>query len=336
VRTFSALLLGLLLGVLIPKAPDLREFMAGPDRDFTELEMFVDDPSVVALGTAPGSSVVFNLRNLSASPIELTWSFNLDSSVQRTDTVRLQPFNSLRETVVMPNVSVPTWASIEVAHHTESLRWEILPVRPSTSTTTPTTTPPTTEPPTDSTTDSTTDSPADSSTGSNAAPTPSTTTPKPSTPTPTPSTTTTPSPGPVKPPSSTSPPVPTPARPSEPLERVETSVTVYFAPQSAKLLPATLEVLDALRTELVSASNLVVACDGFTQFGSSKGFDIRLSTRRAEAVCDFLATDLEGSFTATGHGKAKKPIDSSRHVHITVSYDLPITPRPLTIGFVLR
>lgn len=323
-RTFSALLLGLLLGVLIPKAPDLREFMAGPDRDFTELEMFVDDPSVVASGTAPGSSIVFNLRNLSASPIELTWSFTLDSSAQRTDTVRIRPFNSLRETVVMPNVSAPAWASIEVAHHTESLRWQVRPACLSipTTTTTTTTTPSTTEPSTDSTTDLTTGSPADSATGSTAAPTPSTTN--------------TPSSGPVKPPSSTSPPGPTPTRPSEPLERVETSATVFFAPQSAKLLPAALEVLDALRTELMSASNLVVACDGFTQFGSSKGFDMRLSTRRAEAVCDFLATDLDGLFTATGHGKAKKPIDSSRHVHITVSYDLPVTPRPLTSGFVLR
>jgi len=311
-RSISALVLGILLGLSIATAPTLRDRLAEPDSTSTPIELFVDDPARVAAGVQAGESVAVSVSNLSNRDLRFAWSLTIPTAPGRFGEFTLRPFESHREVLVMPSPAAKSWASFSLEGFPEKLRWEVI---PTSSVTTPA-----------------------------PAPTPEPVTPEIITPeiitpeAPTPTTVPTPSQPPTKPTPIT--PKPTPPAPTTPAPKPTDSITdpaplsldtvtatVYFAPQSAILTAEAQSIITELAAFLDSALDMEVACDGYTQFGSSHGADVRLSTRRAEAVCASLADLLDGTFTATGHGRAQSPVNASRQVRITVSYRSP-EPEP--------
>lgn len=105
------------------------------------------------------------------------------------------------------------------------------------------------------------------------------------------------------------------------------SFTVFFAPHSSKLDQTALAGAAAFVTPALAGRNVRVFCDGYTQYGSGHGADVRLSTRRAENVCAAIAAlGLEAEFTPVGHGQADFQGDAARFVAVRLAFEVRPTP----------
>jgi outer membrane protein OmpA-like peptidoglycan-associated protein len=105
------------------------------------------------------------------------------------------------------------------------------------------------------------------------------------------------------------------------------SFTVFFAPHSSKLDQTALADAAAFVAPAFAGRNVRVFCDGYTQYGSGHGADVRLSTRRAENICAAIAAlGLEAEFTPVGHGQADFQGDAARFVAVRLEFEVRPTP----------
>lgn len=105
------------------------------------------------------------------------------------------------------------------------------------------------------------------------------------------------------------------------------SFTIFFAPHSSKLDQTALVDASAFVAPAFAGRNVRVFCDGYTQYGSGHGADVRLSTRRAENVCAAIAAlGLEAEFTPVGHGQADFQGDAARFVAVRLEFEVRPTP----------
>jgi len=105
------------------------------------------------------------------------------------------------------------------------------------------------------------------------------------------------------------------------------SETVFFAPHGAGISQEEMAKIAALVAALKPGRNFQVSCEGFTQYGSSHGADIRLSQRRADAVCAAVAAlKPDAEFFPVGKGRAGFSGDGARFVALKVSYEVKEHP----------
>lgn len=118
-----------------------------------------------------------------------------------------------------------------------------------------------------------------------------------------------------------------PLRPEPVWVSFSSSEMVFFAPHRAGISQEEMTKIAALVAALKPGRNFQVSCEGFTQYGSSHGADMRLSQRRADAVCAAVAAlKPDAEFFPVGKGRAGFSGDGARFVALKVSYEVKEHP----------
>lgn len=361
-RKFWAFLVVFVSGLSVGAAPSVVSVLGGPDRlgGFTELALV--EPSVVSYGAPPASPVLVSIGNFDGGSRRYEWEFRLASggSLLDSGSVLLGPGAVARFEVVQPSSG---WVELYVLGIPQKLRWATATspdstLQPAPKTSSPPITnpspqdgdtlPPSSASPASSTSAPVSDTPAGPASGEGSLPgtgvledTSSTNSTAPwfgyTPPSPTAA---------VDDPNglpllegglSVSPPPPIrevvrvddldPIRPRPVWVPMVELGAVFFAPHAAKIDSTGLAGLVPLIGPALSGRKVSVFCDGYTQYGSTHGADVRLSQRRADSVCAAIeALGLEADFFPIGHGRAGFSGDAARFVAVRIEYE--IRPHP--------
>lgn len=320
-------------GVFVGTGPSLVAVFSGADRFGGFSEFALDDPAVVSYGAEPGSQVLVRLGNYDYGTRRYEWELRLDDGARLVESgsLLLAPGSTATVPLTMPVVvaTAPSqWVSFHVLGLPQQLRWK-LQTSPSVQGSVapsrglerradtldrepgngvepdrPTRIDPASPPASADVPDSIPDGPR---AGLYALPTPPL----------------------------AAPPAPSyrridsldPLRPEPVYVDQLVSFTVFFGPHSAKLDQESLADTAAFTTPAFTGRNVRVYCDGYTQYGSAHGADLRLSERRAKNVCAAIAAlGLEAEFVPVGHGRADFQGDAARFVSVRLEFEVRPTP----------
>lgn len=347
------------VGIFVGAGPSLLAVFSGADRFGGFSELSLEDPAVVTYGVKPGSQVVVRLANYDYGTRRYEWELRLDDEMRLVESgsLLLAPGRTATVPLMMPAIdaTVPsTWISFHVLGLPQQLRWKLqteTPVQGAPSL------PsglerraavPDAVPDVEPGNDTSSDIESDIESGIESAP-------------PDESNSGTVSADAVAPPASvdrldalpdehraglyalpalpSTVPAPQVHRPYLRIDSLDplrpepvyvdqfVAFTVFFAPHSAKLDQASLADVAAFVAPAFAGRNLRVFCDGYTQYGSAHGADVRLSERRAKNVCAAIAAlGLEAEFVPVGHGRADFQGDAARFVSVRLEFEVLPSP----------
>lgn len=87
---------------------------------------------------------------------------------------------------------------------------------------------------------------------------------------------------------------------------------IYFAYDSAELLPASADILDKVVAELKESPNLLIEVGGHASSEGPDRYNLKLTQRRAESVVNYLREhEVTNSLTARGYGESLPIADNS-------------------------
>lgn len=336
-------------GVVVGAGPTVLSVLAGADRlsGFTEFSLV--DPAAITYGVDPGAAVSVQIANYDLGTRRYEWELRLVADGSRVDSgnVLLAPATAAELSLLMPEVvhaaDSTVWVSFHVLGLPQQLRWKLRASSPAPQVSEPA---PAVDPssavdnavglgegsdPTSA--DPSADVPASPSDAVRSDP-------RPAEPVLAPASAAVPGSDPdgtvrdahngrVAIPAAPPPPVPRridsldPLRPAPVYVEQVATLTVFFAPHSSKLPQTAFAEAAAFVSPALAGRNVRVFCDGYTQYGSSHGADLRLSTRRAKNVCAALAAlGLDAEFVPVGHGRADFQGDAARFVAVRLEYEV--------------
>jgi len=357
VRKFWGLLVVFVAGVVVGVGPTVYSVLAGADRLGGFTEFALSDPAVVTYGVEPGAEVSVRLANYDFGTRRYEWELRLDADGSLVDAgnVLLAPATAAELSLLMPEVDPASdstvWVSFHVLGLPQQLRWKLRASSPAPQVSEPA---PSAEPvePAAAAVDS--PSAVDDAVGLDEGSDPMSADPSADVPVsppgdvrsdplpaePVPASGAVPGSDPdgtvrdahdgrVAIPVAPPPPVPRridsldPLRPAPVYVEQVATLTVFFAPHSSKLSQTAFAEAAAFVSPALAGRNVRVFCDGYTQYGSGHGADLRLSTRRAENVCAALAAlGLDAEFVPVGHGRADFQGDAARFVAVRLEYEV--------------
>jgi len=102
--------------------------------------------------------------------------------------------------------------------------------------------------------------------------------------------------------------------------RGQARATVYFAPLSTELTPASKTSLDRVARKAGAKATVTVVI-GYVQGTNSTANDQALSSQRAKVVATYLrGKGVKGRYSVRGNGIAPEPGDKARRVQVTITY----------------